>query len=375
MESNSLIDSRGDSIATTSEHDLLVENFISFSLSLLNDYYMESNGTTSFKQILKDIIRKAQKAIMVTPSRSEAWYALILGLKAKVDHVSSKEDIESAILGLALSKNVAEKTRKTLELDRTHGKENPREETINVWSTISVADSYYQLGKLLNSIKQQVDAKVQLLIFPLLMKSNEYCQSIIDQVSYSTQMSMIYVIMGRILRIYGNLNDSLQWYKKALEINPKSLLILEEMAEFYKEYNLQSAAELCYRHILSTDTAHNINLIGLLRLWHLSLCSSQLDLAFEASNEVIKIKQGASDQSYLPAIIAHALTLSEKDNIKFAKKLLTNVEKTETLYPYLYWSLAHVLEMDPKSQSAEDKAAVQDYLVKEKEYQEKLFEF
>lgn len=228
LESNSVNNIREDTvIATTSEHDLLVENFISFSLSLLNDYYIENNEI-SFKQILKDIIRKAQKAIMVSPSNSEAWYALILGLKAKIDHVSSKEDIESAILGLALSKNVAEKTRKTLELTTsTMGKVDPREETINVWSTISVADSYYQLGKLLNSIKTEVDTKVQQFIFPLLMKSNEYCQSIIDKVTYSTQMSMIYVIMGRILRIYGNLNDSLQWYKKALEINPKSLLILE----------------------------------------------------------------------------------------------------------------------------------------------------
>ncbi|ORY10518.1 TPR-like protein, partial [Neocallimastix californiae] len=370
LESNSINNTRDDTIiAKTSEHDLLVENFISFSLSLLNDYYLENNEI-SFKQILKEIIRKAQKAIMVSPSRSEAWYALILGLKAKIDHVSSKEDIESAILGLALSKNVAEKTRRSLEHTQTTlGKVDPREETLNVWSTISVADSYYQLGKLLNSMKTDVDARIQHFIFPLLMKSNEYCQSIIDKVTYSTQMSMIYVIMGRILRIYGNLNDSLQWYKKALEINPKSLLVLEEMAEFYKEYNLQAAAELCYRQILSSDSAHNINLIGLLRLWHLAMCSQQIDLAFEASNEVNKMKQNTSDSSSIPSVIAYALTLAHKDNVKYAKKLLGNVEKSEILYPYLYWSLAQVLQMDPKSQSPEDKAQVQDYLKKEKEYQ------
>ncbi|ORX84134.1 TPR-like protein [Anaeromyces robustus] len=376
LESNSIIDNKGDSIATTSEHELLVENFISFALSLLNDYQIESNEI-SFKQILKDIIRKAQKAIMVSPSRSEAWYALILGLKTKIDHVSSKEDIESAILSLALSKKVANMTRQSLDKVQMVGLDYPREETINVWSTISVADSFYQLGKLLNSIKNNVDSKVQQLIFPLLMKSNQYCQSIIDNVTYTTQMSMIYVIMGRILRIYGNLNDSLQWYKKALEINPKSLLILEEMAEFYKEYNLQSAAELCYRQILLSDTAHNINLIGLLRLWHLAMCSKQIDLAFEASNEVMKNKEVVSNTSYTPSVIAHALTLANKDNIKYAKKLLSNLEKSETiyLYPYLYWSLARVLQLDPKSQSSEDKALIQEYLQKEKEYQDKLFSF
>jgi len=147
------------------------------------------------------------------------------------------------------------------------------------------------------------------------------------------------------------------------------------MAEFYKEYNLQAAAELCYRQILSSDSAHNINLIGLLRLWHLAMCSQQIDLAFEASNEVNKMKQNTSDSSSIPSVIAYALTLAHKDNVKYAKKLLGNVEKSEILYPYLYWSLAQVLQMDPKSQSPEDKAQVQDYLKKEKEYQEKLFSF